>query len=252
MILMEGFLCYSTNMYDKALIITERIGNNEFSFEKRPNPKIHIPTIAEGNIEDVQIGDKIAFEDIDENGDLKSCVGLKNFIHTTHPKTGAPVIIVDNHNHVFYFWHEAREKGIIKNGATLIHIDQHKDMREPKEWLSEEKSHDLSEVFSYTNNKLNVGNYIIPAQKTGIIKEMISITSENELNREITINTKSVIVNIDLDFWAPEMDYIDEKLKIDISQKYMEKADLITLSTSPFFMNQERAIALLRRLFFIL
>ena len=244
-------------MYDKSFKIKECTGNNAFSFKKRPNPKLHVPTILEGNIEDAKIGTEIAFEDFDENEELKSCVGLKNFIRTTHPKTGAPVIIVDNHNHVFYFWHEAREKGIIKNDSTLIHIDQHKDMREPKDWLSKEGSHNLEKVFRYTNDILNVGNYIIPAQKTGLIGEIILITSEKEIQKSLNnkseiINHKSKIVNIDLDFWADEMSYIDEKMKTEIAQKYMNEADLITIATSPFFIGQEKAIKSLGRLFGIL
>jgi len=58
-----------------------------------------------------------------------------------------------------------------------------------------------------------------------------------------------IILNIDLDFWAPELDHIDNNLKIEKTKYLMEKADLITISTSPFFIDQKLALEVLRKLF---
>ncbi len=247
-------------MYTKPFKITEDVGNNSFSFSKRINPAIEVPSVIDGDINDLVIGNSVAFEDFEsstgsdgaENGELKTCVGLKNFIRTAHPTTKKPIIIVDNHNHVFYFWHEARNRGLIKNGATLAHIDKHKDTRKPETFLTKEESEDMKKVFEYTNSVLNVGNYLPPAIEDGLIGKVISITSESE-NRspqasETRNKDKSIILNIDLDFWAPEMDYIDSKLKNDVTRGLMEKADLITIATSPFFMDQELAIKIAREL----
>ncbi|MBU0577970.1 UPF0489 family protein [Patescibacteria group bacterium] len=253
-------------MYKKEFQITENVSNNSFSYDKRTNPTITVPDIVDGSIDDVKIGDKIVFEDFDEDGNLKSCTGLQNFIRTVHPTTKKPVIIVDNHNHVFYFWYEARTNGQINNGATLIHIDQHKDIRKPAEKLN--NSDDLNSVFKYTNSILNVGNYIPPAMEEGLVRKVIPITSESEINKNtpegapvppdkgvrgfarLRGTESSLIVNIDLDFWAPEMDYIDNKLKIDTTKKWMEKADLITIATSPFFIDQELALKVLKELLY--
>jgi len=38
-------------------------------------------------------------------------------------------------------------------------------MRDPEKYLLKSESFDLEKVFDYTNNFLNVGNYIIPAIK---------------------------------------------------------------------------------------
>ena len=168
-------------MYKKEIQITDDISNNSFSFAKRKNPTITVPKIIEGKIKNVQIGNKIVFEDFNENGKLKSCVGLKNFVRTTHPTTKKPVIIVDNHNHVFYFWYEARKNGVIKDDSTLIHIDQHKDIRKPKGDINKCHTEDLEYIFEYTNTQLNVGNYIPPAVEEGLIGDVVSITSEDEL-----------------------------------------------------------------------
>ena len=250
-------------MYTKPFKITEDVGNNSFSFSKRINPAIEVPSVIDGDINDLVIGNSVAFEDFEsstgsdgaENGELKTCVGLKNFIRTAHPTTKKPIIIVDNHNHVFYFWHEARNKGIIKDGATLVHIDKHKDTRKPETFLTREESKDLKKVFEYTNSVLNVGNYLPPAIKDGLIGNVILVTNELETRNSPrrgpfgkTETRNSIILNIDLDFWAPEMDYIDNKLKNDVTRKYMERADFITIATSPFFINQELAIKVIREL----
>ena len=113
---------------------------------------------------------------------------------------------------------------------------------------------DLEYVFDYTNNVLNVGNYILPAISSGLVGEVISITGDcfsvvgAHCNSPLQQKTP-FILNIDLDFWAPEMDYIDRKKSISFTRDWMKKADLITIATSPFFIDQQRAIEVLDDLF---
>ena len=45
------------------------------------------------------------------------------------------------------------------------------------------------------------------------------------------------------------MDYIDYDLKIARVNKYIEGASLITIATSPYFIEQDRALKVLRDLF---
>jgi hypothetical protein len=77
--------------------------------------------------------------------------------------------LFDNHNHALYFWYLARKEGKIGNNNLLIHIDEHSDMRDPENYISSDDSQILEKVFDYVNFTLNVGNYIIPAQKEGIV-----------------------------------------------------------------------------------
>jgi UPF0489 domain len=254
-------------MYDRPFEITDKRSNNAFSFDKRTNPTLWVPDAIEGNLDNVEIGDRIVFEDFDENGVLKSCVGLRHFVRMRHPKTGKPIVIVDNHNHVFYFWHDALSKGQIKKGATLVHIDQHKDMRKPDRrpmdfrWMTDGQPMDeneLRKIFEYTNTVLNVGNYIAPVIEDGLIGKLISVTSEREMDERMPVGEDghprlpahpSTLLNIDLDFWAPEMDYIPNDKKTEFTRKWMEKADLITIATSPFFIDPSLAIGTLKKLF---
>ena len=218
-------------MYNKPFYITGNYGNNAFSYEKRVNPQLYVPPVIEGDFSDLQVGGEVVFEDF-EDGKLRSCVGLRNFVKMDF--WGTPGVVFDNHNHAFYFWHEA---GI--RGATLVHVDQHKDTREPSEWFKDD-------AFKYTNEVLNVGNYIPPAVKCGTVNEVVSITGNVGLDQEP--RQGNVILNLDLDFFVPEME-IDFVVARKFLREQAKVADLITVATSPFFIDQKKALEVFKMLF---
>ena len=257
-------------MYSKPFYITDPIWNNTFSFERRTNPQLYVPNLQQiSSFDEVELLNssewKVTFEDYDFDDVLQTCYGLKNLYElnsllnplpfqekgATRPK----IYVVDNHNHVFYFWYLARNQGIISDNALLYHIDEHADTRDPWKYLLKPDSEDLKAVYQYTNFTLNVGNYIIPAQKEGLIWEVVQIRSEEALNEyELWKYTqketwKSIILNLDLDFFEPELDFIDYNLKKQVILDIASKTDLITVCTSPFFIDQRRALEVLRDIF---
>jgi hypothetical protein len=56
-------------------------------------------------------------------------------------------------------------------------------------------------------------------------------------------------LNLDLDFFAPELDYIPFEDKKWIILHFAHQAQLITIATSPFFIDQKRAIEMLGEVF---
>lgn len=100
-----------------------------------------------------------------------------------------------------------------------------------------------------------MGNYIIPAQQEGLIGEVVQIRSQFALeeyqNGEYLSkeNGKNIILNLDLDFFEPALDFIDFELKKQVILDIAGRADLITVCTSPFFIEQERAIEYFRKIF---
>ncbi|MBD3328241.1 hypothetical protein GF340_02960 [Candidatus Peregrinibacteria bacterium] len=234
--------------YKQDFTLDIPVSNNAFDFDIRKNKKIHVPALIMGSIADVEIGDKVAFEALDDEGQIRTCRGLKNFVELKNTKP--PTFIFDNHNHAFFFWHLALANTRIMSGATLIHIDQHKDLRQPTQrpqWSLTE--HNLDEVFSYTNNVLNVGDFIKPALETGLIKSVHIIDSEKSLSEfaDQEIDWSNTILDLDLDFFSEEMDYISSEKKVAFIKKCYSKTQLATLATSPFFIDQERAIYWLRK-----
>lgn len=221
--------------------IEKPIGNNIFSYEERENKKIYVPKLIEGNLDDVKIGDKIVFNEIDEEKEIKA-KGLKNMVKYNIDQKD--VYIFDNHNHALYFWIKSLKKDKFTKGCKLVHVDQHKDMREPDDYNVNMDS--IEDVFTYTNEVLNVGNFIQPALKHNIFSEVIIIDSSYGFDLDIK---GEYVLDIDLDIFSKDMDYIPREIKIYKIQNLIKKAKVITIASSPFFIDQQYAIKVLKELF---
>ena len=265
-------------MYSKSFYITENIWNNSLSFGKRQNPKLYIPNLIKiSNFSEIKLlkesDEEITFQDFWFDWKLSTNFWLENFYEIEYSpllsKRGArgellkskKIYLFDNHNHALYFWYLAKNKWLINNWATLYHIDEHADYREPKTIL--EKT-DLQSIFNYTNfSDINVGNYIIPAEKEWLIWKTIQIRNTKNLEDYLTNKNSpiipfhkgdehknNIILNLDLDFFQPDLDFIDYELKKKVVLDIAKKADIITVSTSPFFIDQELAIKVFKDLFY--
>ena len=163
-------------MYKTPFYLTEPLGNNAFSYDTRINKSLYVPSIIDGTFSDLKLGTEIVFEDFDEKNILRSCTGLKNFVRVDWE--GIPMIVFDNHNHALYFWYEAQSRGIIGTGNTLVHIDEHSDLWGNENNIEVETCRGtslLEKVFHFTNYQCNVGNYIEPALREGIIEKVLRI-----------------------------------------------------------------------------
>lgn len=239
------------DMYQKSFYINTEVGNNALSYKKRKNKQLFVPSLKDiSDISQIKLWEKIVFEDFDFDGKLLSARGLEYFYHISWQET--PLYLFDNHNHAFYFWYLAQSQKIIWENNILYHIDEHADMRTPEKILSYEDTKDLQKVFEYTNFHLNVGNYIVPAIQNNLIKEVIQIRNEtNVLEYDFSKSiSRDIILNLDLDFFEPALDYIDYELKKKVVLDIARKAKVITVATSPFFIDQDLALKVFRDVFF--
>lgn len=245
-------------MYQTAFYITEKKWNNAFSYEDRKVKKLYVPSLKEiWNSFEIQLLDKnsekITFEEYDFDDNLRACFGLEHLYELEWK--GKKLILVDNHNHVMYFWYLARKQGIISDNTLVYHVDEHADTRDPWEYLLKPDSFDLNQVFEYTNFFLNVGNYIIPAEKEWLVWKTVQIRSDNALDEYIQggyyqyEQERNIILNLDLDFFEPELDFIDYEKKKQVILDIAQKADYITVCTSPYFIDQQRAIEVFKDIF---
>lgn len=237
-------------MYSKSFYIENPVWNNELSFERRNIKKLYVPSLLENaNFSDIELWEEIVFSDFDFEWNLIEAKWLKNFYEIEW--MWKKIYLFDNHNHAFYFWYLAYQKNITWRSNLLFHVDEHADMREPKIFLNKNVS--LEEVFNYTNFTLNVGNYIVPALKSWIISDVIQIRNESNLvdyfSSDFENEKRDIILNLDLDFFEPELDYIDYELKKKVILDIAKKAKLITVATSPFFINQELSLKVFTDLF---
>lgn len=233
--------------YGSVAFLTHEDGGNGAFVPEGSAQRLRIAQLIRGSLSDVKLASEIAFMCVDE-GVVRSGNGLENFVETEI--RGIPAVIFDNHNHALYFWYRAREAEHLENGATLVHIDMHSDMWENENILKPEDASDLEKVWKFANYSCNVGNYIKPAMAEGLIGEMVRIEGEQDLIRESgRIVPKNSILNLDLDFFAEELDDIDFGLKKRVISHFANQVSLITVSTSPFFVPGVRAIAALNELF---
>ena len=233
--------------YRVPYTLKEKRWNNLFSYENREQKSLFIPSLREWSLGDVRIGDTIVFEEM-EDGKLQSCKWLKHFIRLPYEIT---TTVFDNHNHALFFWLEALREGILKPGFELIHIDEHSDLWSNENILDREKAiNDERYAWEFTNLSCNVGNYILPVIESGLIEKMIRIENEYELDTYMNYTpAKNSVLNLDLDFFAPEMDFMSEKKKIQVIQNLLPKVKCITIATSPYFIDQWLAIEKLKKIF---
>ena len=102
----------------------------------------------------------------------------------------------------------------------------------------------------FVNEKTNVGNFITAAINSWIIKDVIQIRTDyalqnSQLSTAEGFNSQSFILDIDIDF-RQDKELTDND--INALRSLMQEADLVTIATSPYFIDQARAIDLIKKL----
>lgn len=79
---------------------------------------------------------------------------------------------------------------------------------------------------------------------------MIRIENESQIDAYTCYTPeKNSILNLDLDIFSPELAHIDQEKIVKCIRNFIPRVRLITIATSPYFINQERAIQKLQYLF---
>jgi hypothetical protein len=217
------------------------IGNNAFSFEARETKQIYVAPLIRGELSDLKEGIGIAFSEM-KDGKEFNAFGLTDFIYTRINEKD--VFIFDNHNHAFFFWNFMILNGSAPHGLQLLHVDQHKDGRKPE--IPFHANENIAEIFDYTNFVLNVGNFIEPAFTSGLFSSLETITSSQDFEKDMS---GQFVLDLDMDIFAPEMDYISYDLKVQRIRSWIKRSSFITIATSPYFIDQQRAIKIIKDIF---
>jgi len=193
-----------------------------------------------------------SFAEKDKTWEIEYFHGLKNFLWI-EKSCVPPIFIFDNHNHAPVFRYNIIYNKRIKN-VELIHIDQHSDCRENKNHLKWNwNENELENVFHFYNEKCNVGNFIPSSIESWIISDQTQIRSIFALKNLKIEKNQNFILDIDLDFclnWIDRNIINEESIKI-LKKKFNESwnfALCITIATSPYFLDQEVAINILKKL----
>lgn len=200
-------------------------GNCSFA---EPNDKVFVPSIIEGDVEDVVVGTETVFIDFSEN---LRCFGLEKFV-CGKTASGIPVFVCDNHNFVLEAWELLKHKR-----PTLIHIDQHRD--EAKCLC--EKGDSIRQT--------RVCDYIDYALKNEWIQEKFySFVQSGDLDQLEQLPQINKIANIDIDIFEPECTVLSLEEKVKIITEATNGASLITIATSPGFIAPELSVKIAKLL----
>ncbi len=259
--------------YNKPFRITENVGNNVFCFDKISDAKLYVPKLIKWDVSNLKIWENVAFRE-EKNWKIIEYKWLKNFIvissewnESRNPlninkqeisplqSKWQNIYIFDNHNHALYFRYKEYFQWNIPKWIELIHIDQHTDMNKLPPLLKGGRGDlkTLDSVFKIVNYHCNVWNFIQPAIQDWLISKVHQINTEYSLlnirlKRGIKGVQKNYILDIDLDFRSPEMSIHEYKKTIQITKKLIQNSRVVTIATSPYFLDQNLAIKILKDL----
>jgi hypothetical protein len=265
--------------YKQATIIDHPIGNNAFVYDERKQlfgkAEIVVPAIIEGSLDDVKVGKDIVFAE-KMDGEVKEFVGLEKLVITVIARKErrdwrgnlgdtkiatlrsqwrigrndeVSVYVMDNHNHALYCWYKEYVAWNIEKWLPVIHIDQHSDMNDPVGWIDGEKENDLAYIAIYVNEVCTIADFIQPALRSGLVSECVQVRTENGIiNGKWWMVNGGYILDIDIDFWAPEMSIGEFDRTIQKTRQLIAGASLVTIATSPCFIDQDRAVEIVNLL----
>lgn len=215
--------------------LRENIWNNQFCFNQIENPEIWIADMIDWNIDDLEIWENSVFREM-KNWKVIEYKWLKNFIYIKN--SNQSIYIFDNHNHALKYRLDEYKSWNISFWFDLIHIDQHTDMNSSE--------FDL-DIQNPNLDVYNVWNFIQPAIKSWLINQVEQINTEYKLLNFQT-DEDDLILDIDLDFRAPEMSIEKYFETIEKTKNLISKSRVVTIATSPYFLDQNLAIKICKEL----
>jgi len=210
-------------------------------------------------------------QDESHSGDTK--IAASSRLDGTPRNDEVVVYVMDNHNHALYCWYKEYLVWNIERWLPVIHIDQHSDMKDPVGWIDMARESDLEYIAQYTNEMCTIADFIQPALRSWLIGSCQQVRTENgllELSFPViptvvegshrlmrfldfaSLHSKwhnnRYILDIDIDFWAPEMGIEEFDRTIQKVRQLIAGASMVTIATSPCFIEQERAVEIVKLL----
>jgi len=184
---------------------------------------------------------KPALAEKNTNGEREYFYGLESFIQVQSDSSS--FFFFDNHNHALFF----RAEYLAQHpwNYSVIHLDQHSDMNPCDKKIQQT---DLKSRFSFAENKTHVGNFIQPALQNGLISSVELVLTEYRLKEIVSQLPESYLLDIDLDFRAPEMGYRFQD-HLSYLRVLLQHAKAVTVATSPYFLDQWLALKMIKQLF---
>lgn len=220
--------------------------------------KIFIPWIKIWNFKDLKFWKEIVFEDFDD-WKLVREIWFKNHLWILDKKNFPPIFICDNHNHVLESW-----KFFKWERTQLIHIDQHPDFTDYKKpvknfrrdlricdyikFAIDEKWINKNFISLCENidfNKYFEENYFNNWKKFSDSEKIFSQFEKKFLKKNWE---EKIILNIDLDIFVDRQTMVNHEKIFEFIKFLKWKVDLISIASSPLFLEKEKVLPLIKKI----
>jgi hypothetical protein len=209
---------------------------------------------------------------------------LRNYLLIAHP-SGKLVFISDDHNHAAFAWALAQEAGVIKPEAAVLHVDEHPD-NSPHPAFKPSGRDFIDDIAAYSWGELGIATFLSfaaeeklldplhinfiranfnrldrfertafwdsdnPARVLELDYRRVSLELGQRAIDEARQKERSVIMDLDLDFFLPFYDIQGPRLRVN-EMNFEEalfrvatlarQADLVNIATSPNYFLVEKA-----------
>jgi len=149
-------------------------------------------------------------------------------------RNNKPVYIFDNHHKALFAFQEAQKN--FGKQLPLVHIDAHPDDALPEFDIKEITPENLRETYEQSR----ICDFISVSQQGGLIGEVERIVTSSQFD-DYMLPEGPFILSLDIDIFGPEGGYIELEAKVKAIADVWEKAAVVTIATSPGFIDQKFA-----------
>ena len=256
--------------YQKETFIQPLFPNGKQQKSATSSPVKHPGWILNGRPEDIAADGYRVPRDIRLPVKYTEIVGLQNKV-VIELTDGRTLMVTDDHNHVYTFWWLMMKLGkVSRSGNSLLHVDAHADAELTSKYREASGDHffrggqELAEVDRYSKDILGIEGFIAPLVENGFIavwhwiynlEQKIARGMEKATYRyQIHEQTKQDVSTLDYNLLDIDIDVLNGMNQVEAETALIffaqlaQKAKLISIATSPNFIDQEKAIDYAKRL----
>lgn len=145
-----------------------------------------------------------------------------------------PIYIFDNHHKALFAFLEAKEN--FGYPLPVVHIDAHPDDALPEFEVPPLTLENIYALYSQSR----ISDFLEVAERGQIISSVDRIVSSREFEEYVLPDTP-FILSLDIDIFGFEGGYIELEKKVQMITHIWKRASVITIATSPGFIDQEWA-----------
>ena len=154
---------------------------------------------------------------------------------------GKPVYIFDNHHKALFAFLEAQQN--LGRNLPIVHIDAHPDDAVPNFFTSEITFKNVRETYKQSR----ICDFISVSQQGNLIGAVDRMVTSAQF-ASYKIPKEPFILSLDIDIFGPEGGYIELETKVKAIADVWGKAAVVTIATSPGFIDQEFAWEIIKSL----